>query len=260
MGARGGVASATGCRLADVVTVSMVMLLASFASEGAGAGAETDAVETVATGAGLLTGTTAGAFAAVATAGVGVETAITGFARGGGAAATVTAAGCAGGCGTGCGAGARSGVLYATLAGAAGAIFSTTTVFVFAAGVEFLAITGAAGVGGVVAAAGTDRTGSFTGLVEAAADSVMVVCGAGWLGAAGFTTAPGTELATAAGCGTLAATAGALERALAGVAPELSGARTPRLAANAAAADSTSFGFSTGAGGSADFGNEVSST
>jgi len=97
----------------------------------------------------------------------------------------------------------------------------------------------------------------------------MVVCGAGWLGAAGFTTAAGAELATtaggaelatAAGCGTLAATAGALERALAGVAPELSGARTPRLAANAAAADSTSFGFSTGAGGSADFGNEVSST
>jgi hypothetical protein len=98
---------------------------------------------------------------------------------------------------------------------------------------------------------------------------VTVVCGAGWLGAGGFTTVTGEELATtaggaglaiAAGWDALATTAGALECGLAGVATELSGARTPRLAAKAAAADSTSFGFSGGAGGSADFGNEVSST
>ena len=132
-----------------------------------------------------------------------------------------------------------------------------------------MATTGAAGVVGGVAA-GAVRTGSFTSLVGAAADSVTVVCGGGWLGAAGFTTAAGAELATtaggaglatAAGCGgALATIAGALEWVLTGAATELSGARTPRLAANAAAADSTSFGFSTGAGGRADFGNEVSST
>ena len=96
-GAR-GVASATGCRAADV---SMVRLLALLESYGAGAGAETDACETAATGAGLLTGTNAGAFAGVITAGAGEEAATTGVARGAVTAVALTGAGCGAGAGAG---------------------------------------------------------------------------------------------------------------------------------------------------------------
>ena len=145
-----------------------------------------------------------------------------------------------------------------TFAGVAGAIFSATTVFALDAELEFFAITGEEGAS--VVAAGAVRIGSLTALGGADADSVTVVCGVGWVDAAGFTMAGDAELATTGAGAALPTAAGAVECALAGMAAELSGARTPRRAAKAAAADSTSFGFSGGAGGSADFGNSVSRT
>jgi len=82
------------------------MLLALLAAEGAGAETDADDFETGATGAGLLTFTTAGGFAGEVTtgAGAGAETATTGFARDGVIAATLTGAGCGAGAGAGAGA------------------------------------------------------------------------------------------------------------------------------------------------------------
>jgi len=227
------VVSATGCRVADV---SMVMLLALLESSRAGCGTAAGALEAVATGAGLLTGAGAAAFAGVTVtgAGVGGETPTTGFARGASGAAAIA--------GFGCGAGA----LYATGAGAG--CSTLTGALSLEAGFEFLAIP-AVVVGGAAAATGAGATATGATATE---ESVTVGCGAGWLG--------GTGVATTAGGVALATATGALACAPAETSTELPGARVPRRAAKAAAADSTSLGFSTGAGGSADFGKAVSST
>src|SRR5580692_8636269 len=106
IGAR-GVVSASGCRLAEV---SMVMLLALFESSGAGVRAETGTFDAVATGAGLLTVTAAGAFARAVATGAGAEAATTGVARG-----------------AGCGGLDGAAALYAAGVGAGAAMSSATT-------------------------------------------------------------------------------------------------------------------------------------
>lgn len=139
-GAR-GVVSATGCSVADG---SMVMLLALFESSGAVVRAETGTLDAVATGAGLLTVTAAGAFAGVVATGAGAEAAMTGVARGAVTATTVTG----GGCGAGTGRGAFDGAvgLYAAGVGAGAAMFSATTdESVPEAELEFFAISAVAG-------------------------------------------------------------------------------------------------------------------
>lgn len=143
IGAR-GVVSASGCRLAEV---SMVMLLALFESSGAGVRAETGALARVATGAGLLTVTAAGAFARAVATGAGAEAATTGVARGAVTAATLTGAGC--GAGAGCGGLDGAAALYAAGVGAGAAMSSATTDEPAPeAGLEVFAITAvAAGVG-----------------------------------------------------------------------------------------------------------------
>ena len=154
------VVSATGCRVADV---SMVMLLALLESSRAGCGRVAGALEAVATGAGLLTGATAGAFAGVIVpgAGVGVETATTGFARGASGAAAIA--------GFGWGAGA----LYATGAGAG--CSTITGALSIEAEFEFFAIT-AVVAGGGAAATGVGATAPGATATD---ESATAVCGAG---------------------------------------------------------------------------------
>ena len=152
------VVSATGCRVADV---SMVMLLALLESSRAGCGREAGALEAVATGAGLLTGAIAGAFAGLIGAGAGAETATAGFDRGASGAEAIARFGCG------------AGALYATGAGAG--CSTITGALGLEAEFEFFAIT-AVVAGGGAAATGVGATAPGATATD---ESATVVCGAG---------------------------------------------------------------------------------